>query len=184
MDTNKRNSLSNHSGNNNSSNSNNNNGSAKSTSPADESLVHGLHNPFSKPQEQQQGPPRPKLTFGQRASDALTGFCGSWKFLILLFTFMFVWMCINLYAYIYAWDPYPFILLNFCLSCVAAVQAPIILMSQNRTAERDHIKADRDYAVNRKSEREVSYIYQELAEIKKLIKRSHILDAMPGHGAS
>ena len=67
-------------------------------------------------------------------------------------------------------DPYPFILLNLVLSCLAAIQAPVILMSQNRQAERDRIKAERDYMVNRKAEREVENIQRELDEIKRLIR--------------
>ncbi|MCK5043074.1 MAG: DUF1003 domain-containing protein [Candidatus Aenigmarchaeota archaeon] len=124
----------------------------------------------------QQGLPKPKLTLGQRAADRLTTFCGSWRFLIFLFIFIAIWMGFNLYAYLYSWDPYPFILLNFVLSCLAAVQAPIILMSQNRTSERDHNKAERDYAVNRKAEREIENMQQDLDEIKKLVKDNHLLD--------
>ena len=125
---------------------------------------------------QQQGPPKPKLSFGQRAADRLTKFCGSWSFLIFLFVFIAIWMGLNLYAYFYSWDPYPFILLNFVLSCLAGVQAPIILMSQNRTSERDHNKAERDYAINRKAEREIENMQQDLDDIKMLIKKSHILE--------
>ncbi len=144
------------------------------------SAVNGV---IHRPPVQQQGLPKPKLTFGQRAADKLTTFCGSWRFLIFLFIFIAIWMSLNLYAYFYAWDPYPFILLNFVLSCLAAVQAPVILMSQNRTSERDHNKAERDYAVNRKAEREIEDIQQDLDEIKKLVKNSHLLDKIHG-GAS
>ena len=76
----------------------------------------------------------------------------------------------NVVMIIRHWDPYPFILLNFVLSCLAAIQAPIILMSQNRTADRDRAKAERDYAVNRKAEKEIENIQKDLEEIKYLIR--------------
>ena len=114
---------------------------------------------------------RPKRTLGQRAADAVTTYCGSWKFIFLLFMFMGFWIGLNMYLMdTQRWDPYPFILLNFVLSCLAAVQAPIILMSQNRAAERDRAKAERDYAVNRKAEREVENMQADLDEIKALIR--------------
>jgi len=124
----------------------------------------------------QQGLPKPKLTLGQRAADKLTAVGGSWGFIFFLFFILFIWMGINVTVYINKWDPYPFILLNLCLSCLAAVQAPVILMSQNRTSERDHNKAERDYAVNRKAEREIENMQQDLEEIKKLVKNNHLLD--------
>ena len=75
--------------------------------------------------------------------------------------------------FIWHWDVYPFILLNLCLSCLATYQAPIILMAQNRSAERDRTKAERDYAVNRKAEREVENMQIDLDEIKILIREHH-----------
>ncbi len=110
-----------------------------------------------------------RLTFGQKASDKLTYFCGSWKFIISLFIFMFLWAGVNVIGMFEHWDPYPFILLNFVLSSLAAMQSPIILMSQKRTEERDRIKAERDYIVNRKAEREVEHIQKELDTIRTLI---------------
>jgi len=104
------------------------------------------------------------LTFGQRAADKVTKGAGSWTFIILFMTFLILWMIVNIFAWINTWDPYPFILLNLVLSCVAAIQAPIILMSQNREAQKDRQRAEYDYAVNRKAEREIE-------EIKKLISR-------------
>ena len=112
-----------------------------------------------------------ELTFGQKASDAVTGFAGSWKFIISLFVFLFIWMAINVYFIFYKWDPYPFILLNFILSTLAATQAPIILMSQNRQAERDRINAKYDYMVNRKAEREIANMQKDLDEIKALLRK-------------
>lgn len=114
---------------------------------------------------------RPKLTSGQRAADVTTKWVGSWTFIFLLFVFMAAWMYLNVMMVINRWDPYPFILLNFVLSTLAAIQAPIILMSQNRAADRDRAKAERDYMVNRKAEKEVQEIQKDLDEIKRLINR-------------
>ncbi len=111
-----------------------------------------------------------KLTFGQKASDRLTRFCGSWTFILLLFIFIGIWMCINIYFIFVRWDPYPFILLNFVLSCLAAIEAPIILMSQNREEEKSKLKMERDYLIDKKSEREIGDIQKDLDEIKKLLK--------------
>ncbi len=113
----------------------------------------------------------PPKSFGQRAADALTSFCGSWTFIIILFLYIGVWISFNLYAWFLQWDPWPFILLNLTLSCLAAVQAPIILMSQNRQEERDRIKADRDYMINRKAEKEVENMQQDLDDIKKMLRK-------------
>jgi len=111
-----------------------------------------------------------KLTFGQKASDVVTSLFGSWAFIIFLGIFILVWIMINIAMWIEGWDPYPFILLNLLLSCLAAIQAPIILMSQNRQAERDRINAKYDYAVNRKAEREVANMQKDLDEIKGMIR--------------
>ncbi len=114
------------------------------------------------------------LSLGQKAADAVTTWAGSWTFILALLAAMFIWMWVNVAALAFKWDPYPFILLNFVLSTLAALQAPIILMSQNRQEERDRTKADRDYATNRKSEREnqkilgkLDYIEQKLNEMSK-----------------
>jgi len=108
---------------------------------------------------------RTHLTIGQRAADKLSLWAGSWAFIVSFLVFLAIWMAINVYGWIKSWDPYPFILLNLVLSCLAALQAPIILMSQNRAAERDRQRAEYDYAVNRKAEREIQ-------TIKKIITRT------------
>ncbi|MBA7626511.1 hypothetical protein ES703_33962 [subsurface metagenome] len=110
---------------------------------------------------------RPPKTFGQKASDALTKWAGSWAFILSLFGLLIIWMFINGYFWIRyqigkPFDPYPFILLNLVLSCLAAVQAPIILMSQNRQVQRDRIKTEFDYRINKKAE-------EEIREIKNLL---------------
>ena len=112
---------------------------------------------------------RPRLTVGQKASDLTTKWVGSWAFIFLLFVFMGIWMTLNIMMVLYRWDPYPFILLNFVLSTLAAIQAPIILMSQNRAADRDRAKVERDFTVNRKSEKELEKIRKELGKIKTLL---------------
>lgn len=102
-------------------------------------------------------------TFGQKSADMLTKIAGSWGFILTLFGFLIAWMIVNGYFLIQyqqgnAFDPYPFILLNLVLSCLAAVQAPIILMSQNRQAQRDRIKSEYDYRINKKAEEEIRQI--------------------------
>lgn len=114
---------------------------------------------------------RPKLTKGQRIADKVTLFAGSWKFIIIFFVFLGIWMFINGAIIFLKWDPYPYILLNLILSCIAAIQAPIILMSQNRASERDRAKAERDYYINRRSEREVENIQKDLSRIERLLHK-------------
>ncbi len=112
-------------------------------------------------------------TIGQRASDKLTEHMGSWHFILLFFAFLSIWMTTNVLLLIYRWDPYPFILLNLCLSCLAAIQAPIIMMSQNRQAERDRLSAKYDYAVNRKAEKEIQDMQKDLEEIKEMLRKKN-----------
>ena len=112
---------------------------------------------------------RSNRTFGQKAADGLTKWAGSWAFILGLFILIIVWMVINTYFLIQyqlgkPFDPYPFILLNLVLSCLAAIQAPIILMSQNRTSQRDRLKAEFDYRINKRAE-------EEIREIKNLLIR-------------
>ena len=91
-------------------------------------------------------------TFGQRMADKLALFAGSWKFIIMFGIILIVWITSNIILLSKAFDPYPFILLNLVLSCVAAMQAPVIMMSQNRQEEKDRIRAQNDYKINLKSE--------------------------------
>ena len=111
-----------------------------------------------------------KLTLGQKAADKISQFGGSWTFIIIFFLFLFTWMAINSWIILKKpYDPYPFILLNLVLSCLAAVQAPLILMTQNRQAERDRIDAKYDHQVNRKAEREIQGIQKDIASIRRMI---------------
>ena len=109
-------------------------------------------------------------TFGQKASDNLTKIAGSWGFILFFLFFLVIWIAINIYAWLDTWDPYPFILLNLVLSCLAAIQAPIILMSQNRQSEKDRIKQEYDYRVNRKAEREIQEIQKQLKRIERQLR--------------
>jgi uncharacterized membrane protein len=114
-----------------------------------------------------------KLTFGQKMADLLTKWAGSWHFIFGFLIVLLIWMAYNTYLALTAFDPYPFILLNLVLSCVAAIQAPVILMSQNRELERDRIKMERDHYINRRAEREVAAIQEELVSIKRYLYNLH-----------
>ena len=91
-------------------------------------------------------------SFGAKAADAIAKFAGSWAFILSFVVVLTVWMILNVLLAAKAFDPYPFILLNLVLSCVAAIQAPLIMMSQNRQEEKDRKRAENDYKVNLKSE--------------------------------
>ena len=102
-------------------------------------------------------------TFGERLADRIADFGGSWTFLILFALFLGAWIVANsLVLYWRPVDPYPFILLNLVLSCLAAVQAPIIMMSQNRQEARDRLRAEHDYQVNLKAELEIRHLHEKL----------------------
>lgn len=107
-----------------------------------------------------------RRSFGERASDSLAYWAGSWAFIVSFLIFLGIWMSVNVYAWAGGWDPYPFILLNLVLSCVAALQAPVILMSQNRQAQKDRLKMEYDYKVNRKAERMIEEILKEVRKRK------------------
>lgn len=105
------------------------------------------------------------ITMGQKAADAVAAFGGSWTFITLFAAILVVWVSLNsfiLVRYDKIFDPYPFILLNLFLSMLAAVQAPIILMSQNRQAEKDRLHAEHDYEVNLKAELEIMLLHQKV----------------------
>ena len=112
-----------------------------------------------------------KLSPRQRSADIIAHWGGSWTFIFSLFFIMLVWIVMNVVVLVERYDPYPFILLNFVLSTLAAIQAPIILMSQNRQTERDRINAKYDYQVNRKAEREIRDLRKDLDEIKALLRK-------------
>jgi uncharacterized membrane protein len=103
------------------------------------------------------------LNFGERISDKVAAFGGSWKFIISFSIIIFVWLTINsLVLLLKPFDPYPFILLNLILSCVAAMQAPIIMMSQNRQEKKDRLRSENDYKINLKSEIEIRTLHEKV----------------------
>lgn len=105
-----------------------------------------------------------QLSFGQRAADVVARFGGSWKFIILFGIVLICWVVLNSIILINynAFDPYPYILLNLFLSMLASIQAPIILMSQNRQSEKDRLNAEHDYEVNLKAELEIMLLHEKV----------------------
>jgi uncharacterized membrane protein len=102
-------------------------------------------------------------TFGQRLSDQIAEFGGSWTFIIAFFALLAVWMAVNVAMGLNgAFDPFPFILLNLVLSCLAAIQAPIIMMSQRRQEARDRLRSQNDYQVNLKAELEIRHLHEKI----------------------
>ena len=106
-----------------------------------------------------------KYTLGQRAADSIAKFAGSWAFIFSFSGVLILWMVVNALLAAGAFDPYPFILLNLVLSCVAAIQAPLIMMSQNRQEEKDRRRAENDYKVNLKTEIMIEDLYDKVNAI-------------------
>ncbi len=106
-----------------------------------------------------------KITFGQRASDKLAEFAGSWFFIIAFTLFLLIWILINAYFMKNPFDPYPFIMLNLVLSCVAAIQAPLIMMSQKRQEQKDRERAEDDFKINLKCEIILENLHRKLDEL-------------------
>ncbi len=103
------------------------------------------------------------VTLGQFLADKIASFGGSWTFLITFGLLLFIWIGINVASFFKApFDPYPFILLNLVLSCIAAIQAPVIMMSQNRLNEKDRTRAEHDYQVNLKAELEIQHLHEKM----------------------
>ncbi len=103
------------------------------------------------------------FTFGQRLADKIASFGGSWKFIILFGFFILIWIFSNIIFLLNkGFDPYPFILLNLILSCLAALQAPVIMMSQNRQEDKDRERSKQDYMVNLKSELEIRMLHEKI----------------------
>jgi uncharacterized membrane protein len=102
------------------------------------------------------------LTYGQRLADKIASFGGSWTFIIFFFCVLFGWIGLNLYFFSRPFDPFPFILLNLILSCLAALQAPVIMMSQNRQEEKDRERSKHDYQVNLKAELEIRMLHEKM----------------------
>ena len=105
----------------------------------------------------------PNLTYGQRIADKVATFGGSWTFIISFGIFIFIWINLNVFWMMNkSFDPYPFILLNLILSCIAALQAPVIMMSQNRQEEKDRERGKKDYMINLKSELEIRTLHEKI----------------------
>lgn len=122
----------------------------------------------------------PNPDFGQRLADKIAIFGGSWTFIVAFFTFIMIWMAINIVLLTrQAFDPYPFILLNLILSCLAAIQAPIIMMSQNRQEQKDRQRSEQDYKINLKAELEIKLLSEKIDHLlihqnKKLLEIQEI----------
>ncbi|NVO20580.1 MAG: DUF1003 domain-containing protein [Bacteroidetes bacterium] len=107
-----------------------------------------------------------ELSFGSRLADKVAAFGGSWKFIILFSGIIILWISANSIAYFSkSFDPYPFILLNLVLSCIAALQAPVIMMSQNRQEAKDRMRSENDFKTNLKAELEVRILHQKMDEL-------------------
>lgn len=125
-----------------------------------------------------------KYTFGQRAADAIAKFAGSWAFIFSFIAVLILWMVINIIMATKAFDPYPFILLNLVLSCVAAIQAPLIMMSQNRQEEKDRYRAENDYKVNLKTEIMIEALYDKVnAILAKQVELEKAIHSVVDHSA-
>ena len=114
-----------------------------------------------------------RITVGQRAADRVAATVGSWKFIIIQSTLLAVWVALNVTAVTRHWDPYPFILMNLVLSLQAAYTAPIIMMSQNRQAERDRVEARNDYQINQKAEEELRAMLDHITALEQALTTIH-----------
>ena len=117
------------------------------------------------------------IKFGDRIADKITKFVGSWTFILGFSSFLIIWIMINLYM-LDNLDPYPFILLNLVLSCIAALQAPVIMMSQNREAKRDSLRSKNDYRTDLKSELILEELHDKIEKIEK--NQKEILKLLEG----
>jgi uncharacterized membrane protein len=111
-----------------------------------------------------------RLTFGQHIADRVASFGGSWTFIIIFGAVMLVWIIINVILMTKPFDPYPFILLNLVLSMLAALQAPVIMMSQNRQASKDRLNSDLDFRINQKAELEISHLHKKVDQLYEVIQ--------------
>lgn len=111
-----------------------------------------------------------KISIGEKLADKITAIAGSWTFIIGFTLFLVVWIILNIYAF-ESVDPYPFILLNLVLSCIASLQAPIIMMSQNRQAKKDSMRSRNDYKTDLKSELILEELHDKISAIEKNQKK-------------
>ncbi|MBI2303935.1 MAG: DUF1003 domain-containing protein [Chloroflexi bacterium] len=108
-----------------------------------------------------------RLNLGDRLADNLADWAGSWTFISLFMIVLAIWMVLNSIALLRVFDPFPFILLNLVLSCIAAIQAPVIMMSQNRQEAKDRLRAEHDYEVNLKAEIEIEQLHEKLDTLRE-----------------
>ena len=108
-----------------------------------------------------------RMSLGDRLADGIAGFGGSWPFILSFLTFLALWVVANLWLAAQAFDPYPFIFLNLMLSMLAALQAPVIMMSQNRQAAKDRLTAQHDYEINLKAEVEIMALHDKLDQMRE-----------------
>ena len=139
-----------------------------------------MENPFPPPYRHEHAPVKnanevveEQITLGQRAADWIAAKVGSWEFIIGQSTLLVIWAVLNVTAWIQHWDPYPFILMNLVLSLQAAYTAPMIMMSQNRKADRDRVEAHIDYEINLKAETEIKIILDNLEAQNIVIAELH-----------
>jgi uncharacterized membrane protein len=151
------------------------NGATPTTDPHPHTTAH-LHFAFPKFKHEQHGPivnvnkaTDEKLTVGSRIADAVAATVGSWKFIIIQSILLALWIVLNVIAWAYSWDRYPFILLNLALSFQAAYSAPFVMMSQNRQAAKDRLTAESDYKTDVKGEQEISHMMEHLDHQDELI---------------
>jgi uncharacterized membrane protein len=143
--------------------------------PPESALLHELNRlshvertiveKFIRRQRLQAPPLTPPLSLGDRVADKVAAFGGSWRFISIAIAIIATWMLVNIFSG-KPFDPYPYILLNLVLSCLAALQAPIIMMSQNRQAAHDRIDQQHDYEINTKAEIEIVALHTKLDEIR------------------
>ncbi|MBK9728870.1 MAG: DUF1003 domain-containing protein [Saprospiraceae bacterium] len=124
----------------------------KNTLESEELIIQNLLNP-----------PIETLSQGQLISDKIARFGGSWRFMMLFVIVLFIWILFNIFIiHKFKFDPYPFIFMNLILSCIAALQAPIIMMSQNRQEEKDRMRSENDYLINLKAEMQIRSLHQKM----------------------
>lgn len=128
-------------------------------------------------------PPEFRLTRGAVLADWVAGTVGSWRFIIIQSILLGIWITLNMMAFIYHWDPYPFILLNLALSFQAAYAAPIIMMSQNRQSEIDRRHAEHDYRINVKAELEIELLHNKIDALREqeILKLLNIIQRLSAH---
>jgi uncharacterized membrane protein len=135
---------------------------------AETRLLHELRRIRRRLRGQEAAPgTAPRLTLGQKIADQVAATIGSWSFIIIQSSVLFVWIVLNVTAFVQRWDPYPFILLNLALSFQAAYAAPFIMMSQNRQQDIDRKQAENDRQVNIKAELEIELLHQKIDELRE-----------------